>query len=69
MLVIRENTDSINMEMDNTFNTFGCRKSCCVRVVPRLSFSAERVTKIPAAVEITKAGICETKPSPILRMV
>ncbi len=34
---------------------------------PKPAFEPERVTRIPAAAEISSAGICETRPSPTLR--
>ena len=42
---------------------------CVLKPVPKSeSDVAPRVTTIPAAVEIINAGICETNPSPIVRM-
>ena len=40
---------------------------CEVICVPRLLLSEARVTSRPAPMEMMSAGICETRPSPIVR--
>ena len=41
------------------------KKSWWVNSLPRLSFAVARVTRIPVAVERMRAGIWETRPSPM----
>ena len=51
---------------------FGCAITCMPMSRPRWppsSSEATRVTMMPADVEITSAGICDTSPSPIVSTV
>ena len=45
------------------------RMSCSAMAAPRFLLTLERVTTIPAAVEISSEGIWETSPSPTVRIV
>ena len=49
--------------------TRGFSSSCDVTSLPRSVPDAARVTMMPAAVEISSAGICETRPSPMVSVV
>ena len=51
-------------------NALGRPNSCCPISAPRLLSSSvrTRVTIIPAVMEINSAGICETNPSPIVKI-
>ena len=42
----------------------GWLTSCLVRSWPRFASPTERVTMMPVAIEISRAGIWETRPSP-----
>jgi len=47
----------------------GWKKPCEVISLPRLDSLPARLTMMPAAVEMTSAGICETRPSPTVSSV
>ena len=49
----------------------GCAKSCTRRSALKLEFSDEetRVTIMPAQIEVKRAGICVTRPSPMVSTV
>jgi hypothetical protein len=47
----------------------GCSRSCPVISAPRLVEAVDLVTSMPAAVETIRAGICVTRPSPMVRSV
>ncbi len=43
-----------------------CRVSCATRSEPMSASLAARVTMMPVATESSRAGICETRPSPMV---
>jgi hypothetical protein len=47
----------------------GCAVSSRPRSTPRLLSEVVRVIMMPAAMEVMRAGIWETRPSPIVRIV
>ncbi len=47
-----------------TIGTRGWPRICVVISVPRSALVADRVTRIPVAVEMSRAGICAARPSP-----
>jgi hypothetical protein len=47
----------------------GLRDDLGDEVVPQVALGAARVTTIPVATDKSKAGICVTKPSPMVRRV
>ena len=48
---------------------FGCVSTWFTTSFPRFEVLAARVTIMPAAVEVMRAGIWLTSPSPIVRIV
>ena len=51
------------------YNTLGIEKSCLIRTFPRSDSFDAFVTIIPVDKDISNDGICETRPSPIVRIV
>ncbi|MNT89549.1 hypothetical protein D3C72_2302920 [compost metagenome] len=52
-----------------TYSTCGLANSWPITWVPMSCSLATRDTTIPAAIEITSAGICATRPSPMANRV
>ena len=48
---------------------FGCVKIWVITSLPRFDSLAALVTMMPAAVEVRRAGIWLTRPSPMVKMV
>ena len=51
-----------------TANDLGVLKICFPTSFPKLSLEADFVTTKPVAIEISKAGTCATRPSPIVNL-
>ena len=51
------------------YNTFGIENNCLISTFPRSDSLDAFVTMIPVDNDISNDGICETSPSPIVRIV